>query len=75
LEDAEIQEIIQDRIDFAETEGKALLSSFHMNDFTVEIGAFIKIRDAKTIYDIKPGEKSYNINSFESIGWPDPFPI
>ena len=56
---------------------------YPMQDRTVKMGAFCPIsKDIETFYKpefeevtaIGKGERSYLINSFEEIGWPDPFP-
>ena len=74
MKDAEIEEIIADRIAYAEKESAALLESFHMTDNTVAIGAFCPVWKPKTAYNLKPQKESHLIHSFQSLGWPDPFP-
>lgn len=75
LETEEVLEILNDRIAFFEKESSALLQSFNMTDQTVEVGAFTPIRNPKQTYDLGHQSKaSFHIKTFQSIGWPDPFP-
>jgi hypothetical protein len=52
-----------------------LCHSYKLTLQTAEFGGFWPLKDIEKVYEIKDGNIAYNINSFEQIGWPDPFPI
>lgn len=49
------------------------MEKLDLMDDTVEIGAFSNIKSGKT-YGFESEPKSYLIDAFSAIGWPDPFP-
>lgn len=75
LSTKEIEKIIFDRVAYAERESAALLETFDLNDETVILGNFCSVIKPKSNYKLGSGNESYLIHSFESLGWPDPFPV
>ena len=73
LEDDEIHAIIDQRIYLLKLEFRRNVEQFDLMDDTIEIGAYVPIKTNKT-YDFKYEPKQYLIDSFQVIGWPDPFP-
>ena len=75
--------IMQDIVNDILVNGVKMNEKYPMQDRTVKMGAFCPIsKDIETFYKpefeevtaLGKGERSYLINSFEEIGWPDPFP-
>ena len=52
---------------------KHLCENYWIKPESLKFGALYPVKDVN-YYDIEAGDKSYNINSFEEIGWTDPFP-
>ena len=70
----DIEEIISDRVAYADRESTALLRTFDLKDDTVILGNFCSVIKPKANYKLNSSNESFVINSFESLGWPDPFP-
>ena len=69
----EIEEIIDNRVDYILKDYEKLTNNFHMLDETVRQGAFSSIKNTKN-YDLITKPQQHLIDTFEAIGWPDPFP-
>lgn len=54
-------------------EFKMLVDSFHMPAHTLEAGNFTAIKNLSP-YNLQQTDEPYLVNSFEEIGWTDPFP-
>jgi len=72
---SEIEEIINDRVAYSEKESAAYLESFNLAEDTVILGNFCSVIKPKTNYKLTSLNESYLIHTFESLGWPDPFPF
>ena len=54
-------------------EAKELAEGFHITDVTLKEGGFRPIKTMKA-YDFGRKPKQYLIDTFQALGWPDPFP-
>ena len=77
MSNAEVKEIIDDRVNYMIDRSQEWVEEFGMQYETVTNGAFQNVKSLKE-YDLQPTksqkDKHWNINSFKSIGWVDPFP-
>jgi hypothetical protein len=75
MTDDEVTDFIKERVDFMNQMCKDLSESYNLSHITAEFGGFWPLKDIDKTYEIKGGNSHFNINSFQQIGWPDPFPI
>ena len=75
MSDEDVETLIQGRVEHFKEHFKTLHTEFHIRDETLENGSCSQIKNLKT-YDFakEPQPKSYLIDTFAEIGWPDPFP-
>ena len=78
-----MEEVITGIVDEIMVQGIQMNEGYTMQDRTVKLGAFCPIsKEIPDFYQnqfeevtaLGAGDKSYLINSFAEIGWPDPFP-
>ena len=53
---------------------KNRLQNFFLNDDACKLGGFCELRQPAEKYGFKDQDLNYLINSFNQIGWSDPFP-
>lgn len=71
MSQSEIQEIIEDRVDFMVNKGLEINQGVQMRHETVKIGLLpLKANN----YEFYGENQTFNINFFHQLGWPDPFP-
>ena len=73
MEDADVQEIIDDRLEYLLSEFQSHIERFELSNKVVKFGSFETIKDP-SFYGLEERSLTFHVNDLKAIGWPDPFP-
>ena len=73
MDKSEIEEIMNDRLNYMMEDYSYLTDQFNVGNVVIKRSAFQRLKHLQE-YDLLD-EQPHHVSSFNSIGWPDPFPL
>jgi hypothetical protein len=74
IPDSELKEMIDSVMDKIHFGYYDLTNKYHLNSKTIKVGHFYPVKRLAP-YQLNRPSQRYLVNSFQEIGWPDPFPF